>query len=98
MDNRNFELLQPNRLSQPLEQPESPRLWLREWRQFRGLSQVELSRLAAVDRHTVIALEKPGHRPPWPRTLAKLAAVLGVAPFRLWSEPSNCDSLDNRIK
>ena len=63
------------------------KLHLREWRRYRGLSQAELATMAKMDRNTVIALERPVHRPPWPRTVVKLAAVLDIAPRQLWSPP-----------
>ena len=62
------------------------RLRLREWRRWRALSQAELAALAGVTKATVVALEKPNHRTPQPRTVRKLAAALGIEPHELYAE------------
>ena len=64
-----------------------PRLHLREWRKLRGFTQLELATRAGMDRDSIILYERPAHRPPWPRTVAKLALVLDVEPNQLWSLP-----------
>lgn len=60
---------------------------LREWRTYRGLSQYALADLAGVSRKTIIALERGYQDSPWPRTLANLAAALGVQPYELLAAP-----------
>ena len=63
-------------------------LQLRAWRTYRALSQAELAARAGVTKQTVLALEKPGHRRPHPRTVRKLAKGLGIAPHQLYSAPT----------
>ena len=59
-------------------------LRVREWRRRRALSQAELAQLAGLTKATVVALEKPDARTPYPRTVRKLAAALGVEPEDLY--------------
>ena len=66
---------------------EARRLRLRDWRRYRNLSQKDLARLAGVGNDTIVALERSGHREPWPRTLRKLADALEVEPHQLWKPP-----------
>lgn len=67
--------------------PQPAQLRPREWRHYRGISQAELAARLQMDRNTIIALERPNHRPPWPRTLVKLAAAMDTKPHMLWSPP-----------
>jgi transcriptional regulator with XRE-family HTH domain len=64
-------------------------LELKAWRVFRSLSQAELAELAGVTKPTIVALEKPEHRTPHPRTVRKLAKALGIAPHLLSELPGN---------
>ena len=59
-----------------------PLPYLREVRQSRGLSQMELGELAKVSSGTVYRLEN-GLRGAYPGTVRKLAAALRVAPQAL---------------
>lgn len=61
-------------------------LQIRSWRQFRALSQSELSALAGLSVATVSRAEA-GVRPPRPRVLRALAQALGVAPEDLTEVP-----------
>jgi transcriptional regulator with XRE-family HTH domain len=55
---------------------------VRTLREEAGLSQVELSRRSGVDLRSVARLER-GERDPGVRTLARLAAGLGLQPAAL---------------
>jgi len=55
---------------------------LKDIRQRRALSQRELSKLAGVSRVTIVRLEAGGEDP-FPTTVRKLAAALGVDPAEL---------------
>lgn len=64
-----------------------PRLYLREWRRIKGLSQVDLSKLSGVTQGTISFLEQPDHRPAHPSTVRKLADALGLTPEQLHWPP-----------
>jgi transcriptional regulator with XRE-family HTH domain len=64
-------------------------LQLRAWRTHSALSQSELAERATVTKQTIVALEKPNHRRPHPRTVRKLAKALGVAPSQLYTAPTD---------
>lgn len=59
---------------------------LREWRQYRALSQEDLAALAGIQRSTIIDIES-GKRVPRPSTLRKLAQGLKVSPEDLYKAP-----------
>jgi transcriptional regulator with XRE-family HTH domain len=52
------------------------------------MSQADLAQRAAVTEATISRLEQPGHAPPRPSTVRKLADALGVAPHQLYAPPS----------
>jgi transcriptional regulator with XRE-family HTH domain len=58
---------------------------LKKHRILAGLTQAELADRAGVSRDTIVRLEG-GKQPPRPRTLKKLAEVLGVRTRDLASE------------
>jgi len=62
---------------------------LKAWRAYRVLSQADLAERAGLTKATIVALEKPNHRTPHPRTIRKLAQALGIEPHRLYKSPSN---------
>ena len=63
------------------------RVFLREWRRYRALSQADLAQKAGVTEATISRLEQPGHSPPRPSTIRKLAAALDIAPHQLYAPP-----------
>lgn len=63
------------------------RVFLREWRQYRALSQADLSRSAKVTEATISRLEQPSAPLPRPSTIRKLAAALAIAPHELYAQP-----------
>jgi len=63
-------------------------LRLREWRAYRALSQADLAERSGVTKATIVALEKPSHRTPHPRTVRRLAKALEIPPHALYVEPS----------
>ena len=67
-------------------------LRLREWRAYRALSQADLAERSGVTKATIVALEKPDHRTPHPRTVRRLAKALEVQPHVLYESPSTADS------
>ncbi len=67
-------------------------LRLREWRAYRALSQADLAERSGVTKATIVALEKPSHRTPHPRTVRRLAKALEVQPHGLYESPSTEDS------
>jgi len=56
---------------------------LREYREVRGLSQVELSRLARVAAPNVSAIER-GRLVPWPKVKHRLAKALRTSEAELF--------------
>ena len=64
---------------------------LREIRERRILTQQELAELAGVSRGTIIRLEA-GADAPYPSTIRKLAAALGVAPQALIEDTETHDT------
>jgi len=63
-------------------------VFLREWRRYRALSQVDLAQKAGVTEATISRLEQSGHSPPRPSTIRKLADALEIAPHELYAPPS----------
>ncbi len=59
---------------------------LKEWREYRGLTQVELAELAGVPQSTVSQAET-GKRSPHPGTARKFAEALGVEVEELTRAP-----------
>jgi len=64
-----------------------PDLRLKDWRVHRALSQSDLADRSGVTKATIVALEKPGHRLPHPRTVRRLAKALDVQPPELYRAP-----------
>jgi len=64
-------------------------LQLKSWRRHRVLSQADLAGLAGLSKPTIVALEKPGHRTPHPRTVRRLAKALGTEPTALYADPAD---------
>jgi transcriptional regulator with XRE-family HTH domain len=62
-------------------------LFLREWRRYRALSQADLAQKTGVTEATISRLEQPGHPPPRPSTIRKLADALEIAPHELYAPP-----------
>ena len=60
---------------------------LKEWRTYRGLSQVKLSERSGVTRTTIISIEHQRQLSPRTGTMVSLAAALGVKPYELVSAP-----------
>ena len=65
-----------------------PDLRLKQWRAYRALSQADLAVRSGVTKATIVALEKPDHRTPHPRTVRRLAMALDAHPHELYLEPS----------
>ena len=63
------------------------RVFVREWRRYRALSQADLAHKAGVTQATISRLEQPHAPPPRPSTIRKLAAALGVAPHEVYAPP-----------
>ena len=63
-------------------------VFLREWRWYRAMSQADLAQRAGVTEATISRLEQPGHSPPRPSTVRKLADALEIAPHELYAPPS----------
>jgi transcriptional regulator with XRE-family HTH domain len=66
--------------------------YLRTWRLYRGMSQVDLRRRAHVSR-SAIALAETGN-PVWRTTAAKLAKALRIDPAELSQEPPKTETED----
>jgi transcriptional regulator with XRE-family HTH domain len=67
----------------------NPKIYLAEWRGFRGMTQRQLARLSGVSPATIEKMEMGDsvkHRP-YPHTINALAETLGVMPRQLWSPP-----------
>jgi transcriptional regulator with XRE-family HTH domain len=64
------------------------RVYLREWRRYRALSQADLARQAGVTEATISRLEQANAPLPRPSTIRKLAAILAVAPHELYAPPT----------
>ena len=69
--------------------PDDPRrLYVREWRELKALTQEDLERLSGVTQSTISQLENPQHgRKSYPSTRRKLAAALGIRPDDLFWPP-----------
>jgi transcriptional regulator with XRE-family HTH domain len=61
------------------------KLCVREWREFRSLSQAELAELSGIENNTISRIEKRGNARP--ETVRRLAAALQIKPEELWSSP-----------
>jgi transcriptional regulator with XRE-family HTH domain len=59
---------------------------LREWRQFRAVSQEELAKAAGIQRSTIVDIEA-SRRCPRPSTLRRLAKALKIKPEELYRDP-----------
>jgi transcriptional regulator with XRE-family HTH domain len=67
---------------------------LREWRQYKGVTQVELAQRAGVSRAAIAVLEQPGGRSKArPSTRQKLAKALGIEPSDLLYPPPGFEDL-----
>lgn len=64
---------------------------LKEYREARGLSQVELSRLARVAAPNVSAMER-GRLLPWPKVKRRLAKALRCTETELFPEKGGQDA------
>ncbi len=64
----------------------TPRLRIREWREYRRLTQDALAARAGIARQNVSNLER-GRFKPRPATLARLAMALETRPHLLWALP-----------
>ena len=64
-----------------------PDLRLKAWRAYRALSQADLAERSGVTKATIVALEKPDHRSPHPRTVRRLAKALEVQPHAMYESP-----------
>jgi transcriptional regulator with XRE-family HTH domain len=62
-------------------------LFVREWRQYRALSQADLAQRAGVTQATISRLEQPRASPARPSTVHKLSMALGIAPHELYAPP-----------
>lgn len=71
-------------------------LYLREWRQLRGLSQAALGERVGVT-HRTIGLWEAGKRNPPLQKQADLARELGIQPYQLWGQP-NARSIDAMLE
>ena len=63
-----------------------PRIYLREWRDYRALAQNELASMVGVTAATLSRLEHH-HHGAQPQTRRKLAEALGIEPHELLSVP-----------
>ena len=63
-------------------------VFVREWRRYRAVSQADLAQRAGVTEATISRLEQPGHSPPRPSTIRKLADALEISPHELFAPPS----------
>jgi transcriptional regulator with XRE-family HTH domain len=63
------------------------RVFVREWRSFRALSQADLAQRARVTEATISRLEQPDPPAARPSTIRKLAAALEIAPHQLYTAP-----------
>jgi transcriptional regulator with XRE-family HTH domain len=66
--------------------PKPPRVYLREWREWRALSQAELAASAGLTIATISKLENQ-HYGAQPGTRRKLAQALNIEPHQLLSPP-----------
>lgn len=64
----------------------APRLHLRDWRKFRGLTQVELAAKAGMPQPMISNLEGQD-RTPIAQNMTKLAAALECEPHELYFAP-----------
>jgi transcriptional regulator with XRE-family HTH domain len=71
-------------------------VFLREWRWYRAMSQADLAQCAGVTEATISRLEQPGHSPPRPSTIRKLAAALEIAPHELYAPPPTVQYEESR--
>jgi transcriptional regulator with XRE-family HTH domain len=72
------------------------RLYLREWRRYRAMSQADLAHQARVTEATISRLEQPDPSPARPSTVRKLAAALAVAPHALYAAPPDPQHEESR--
>jgi transcriptional regulator with XRE-family HTH domain len=67
---------------QPHHASNEPRIFLREWREYRSYSQAELARISGVSRNAINRIEA-GARDARPDTVRKLAKALGTDPHKV---------------
>jgi len=67
----------------------TPRLYLRQHRELKALTQLELAKMAGLQQGTISWLEKPAHRRAHPSTVRKLAQALELKPEELFWPPVN---------
>jgi transcriptional regulator with XRE-family HTH domain len=66
--------------------PEKPRIYLREWRRYRNLTQGQIAEATGIDKGHISRLER-GFWGVTPSTLARLAKALDCQPFELYGIP-----------
>jgi transcriptional regulator with XRE-family HTH domain len=71
-----------------------PLIYLRQWRQWRALSQTELMKLAGVTHATISRLENR-HYGATPTVRRKLAKALDIEPHELLTLPPGMDSQES---
>jgi transcriptional regulator with XRE-family HTH domain len=71
-------------------------VFLREWRRYRAMSQADLAQRAGITEATISRLEQPGHSPPRPSTIRKLADALAIAPYELYAPPWTAEHEESR--
>lgn len=64
-----------------------PRHRLTEWRQSRGMSKADLSRLSGVSEATISRLERLPRRRPHLQSAQRITAALGIGLLDLWQPP-----------
>jgi putative transcriptional regulator len=62
------------------------RLNLKEWRNFRGLSQLELSERSGVRKASIVAIEKAQAKSVSFELIERLCRALDVHPSQLWTD------------
>jgi transcriptional regulator with XRE-family HTH domain len=63
-----------------------PKLYIKEWRQYRALSQFDLAQLAGMSRFAILRIES-GANVARPSSVRKLATALGLQPHELYTPP-----------
>jgi DNA-binding XRE family transcriptional regulator len=63
------------------------RIELRAWREYRGLTQVELAKRSRVGQQAISAIERGGTTKPHENTCRALARALRCKPSDLYANP-----------
>lgn len=69
-----------------MNESSAPRLHLRDWRKYRGLTQVELAAKTGIPQPMISNLEAR-HRTPIAQNMTKLATALDCEPHELYFAP-----------